>query len=75
MTDTTKVWMPEQPPKLEKLAKEIETMPNSDQLVTLIEHIRDNDYVRYKLIEEMRMAKLRYFARKLHIGFYDINRR
>jgi len=72
MTDETPVWMPPAPVKLERLAKEIETLPNSGELTTIIEHIRDNEYVRYKLIEEMRKAKLSYFANKLKVGYYDL---
>lgn len=60
--------------KLERLAKEIETQPNANDLKDIIEHIRNNEYPRYKLIEEMRSAKLSYFAQKLQIGYYELNR-
>lgn len=74
MTEPTKVWMPPQPAKLERLARELETQPNAEALKKLITFVRDNDFDRYKLIQELRMARLGYFAKKLEIGWYELNR-
>lgn len=75
MKEEPKVWMPPLAPKYERLALELETQPNADLLVKLIEHVRDNDYPRYLLVEELRSARLGYFARKLQIGWYDVNKK
>lgn len=67
--------MPPQPPSLEKLARELETQPNHEQLKKLIEYVRDNEFNRYKLIQELRMARLGYFAKKLANGYYDAQKK
>lgn len=66
--------MPPQPSKLERLARELETQPNAEILKKLITFVRDNDFDRYKLVQELRMARLGYFAKKLDIGWYDLNK-
>jgi len=72
MAEPTRVWMPPMAPKLEKLAKELETQPTAEAMKVIIEHVRDNDYLRYKLVRELRLAKMGYFAGKLENGYYDI---
>ena len=70
--DLKKEWMPPMTPMLEKLAKELETQPTADLMITIIQHVRDNEYPRYKLVRELRSAKMGYFAEKLQVGYYDV---
>lgn len=59
-------------PKLERLAREIETMQDPE-LASLVLHARDNMYDRDTLIQELIDAHLRFFAKKLKDGYYDEN--
>lgn len=61
-------------PKLERLALELETQPNAEVLKKLISYVRDDNFDHYKLVKELRMAHLGYFAQKLEIGWYEVNK-
>lgn len=57
-------------PKLERLARELETMRNP-QLDELIAHVRNDKYDRETLIRELVDARLRFFANRLKEMYYD----
>ena len=60
-------------PKLEDLAKELETMiDRKAELSGLITHVRDDNYNRDLLLKELINHKLRYFAQKLKSGYYEL---
>lgn len=59
-------------PKLERLAREIESM-NNPNLTSIVAHIRDDKYDRVKLAEELTEARCRFFAMRLMENYYDDN--
>ena len=58
-------------PKLETLAKELESMRN-DNLIGLIKKCRNDDYPKDALVRDLKEAKLGFFADKVAYGYYEL---
>jgi len=56
-------------PKLEELAKELESL-GKDNLKDIIAHVRDDNYDHFRLVKELTAAKCTFFAWKLRVGAY-----
>lgn len=61
-------------PKLEILAREITTVANGtgNDFSNLIKNIRDDNYPKDRLIQDLIRHRLSYFANKLNGGYYEI---
>ncbi len=59
-------------PKLEELARELETL-NRPDLAGLISQVRDDSFDRANLIDQMLALQLGFPASKLKNGYYDSN--
>jgi len=62
-------------PKLEILAKELETLRDGKGLKIddLIKKCRNDDYPRKFLVRDLEESNLGFFAEKLAYGYYELN--
>lgn len=58
-------------PKLETLAKELESM-RDEKLAGLIKKCRNDDYPKDALVRDLKEAKLSFFADKVAYGYYEL---
>jgi len=63
-------------PKLEILAQELETLRDGKgmKIDDLIKKTRNDDYPRTALERDLTEAKLKFFAEKLHTGYYELKK-
>jgi hypothetical protein len=61
-------------PKLEVLARELETFTDRKDLARVIEHIRNDAYPIDGIVRELIALKMKYFAQKLKSGYYELNK-